>query len=606
MLSRPVHLGFRRGLRSFVLIAAIIAAPVRAEDPGDIRELKLREWQPRSMLVTKSSQPPKPRYPAIDVHNHLGAGKNHLTPERVAAYLTEMNEAGVRTVVNLDGYWGDRLTETLAALDQAHPDRFLTFAQVDFAGIDDEGWSDREAKRLADGFRQGAKGLKIHKSLGLTIRYKDGRLMPVDDPKLDKVWATCGEHGRPVMIHSADPAAFFTPLDRENERWHELNEHPDWLFYGDKFPPREELIAQFLRVVGRHPETTFIGAHFGNNAEDLAAVGRSLDEHPNLYVDIDARISELGRAPYSARKFFIKYQDRIMFGTDTNPRRDAFRIYYRFLETDDEYFDCAASHHLQGFWRIYGIFLPDEVLEKIYTKNAERVLLAGKPAGKPADKAVSQAARPELKVPKTADFAITGDGSAKAWDNAAWFPLNRRGNGADYTTQMKVLYSDTGLYVLMEAADKKISATKTDDFEDLWHEDVFEFFLWPDERNSTYFEYEISPLGVELPILIPNINGKFLGWRPWHYDGPRKIQKATTVTGGPKQSGGTISGWRAEIFTPFELLKPLAGVPPKTGSRWRANFYRMDYDEGRTTSWDWARVGPSFHEFQKFGTLVFD
>ncbi len=428
----------RRLARLMALVASFVAlgAPAYAEDLADIRELKLRDWQPRSMLVTPASEPAKPRFPAIDVHNHLGSGKDQLSPERVAAYLTEMNEAGVRTVVNLDGGWGDRLDETLAVLDRAHADRLLTFAQIDFAGIDEPGWSDREAARLEEGFRRGAKGLKIHKSLGLGVRYKDGKLVPVDDPKLDKIWTICGQQGRPVMIHTADPAAFFTPLDRFNERWHELNEHPQWLFHDDRLPAREELLAQFLRVVGRHPRTTFIGAHFGNNAEDLAAVGKSLDDHPNLYVDIDARISELGRAPYSARKFFIKYQDRILFGTDTTPRRDAFRIYYRFLETDDEYFDCAASHHLQGFWRIYGIFLPDDVLEKIYVKNAERVLLAQTPPAKAAQAeaakasapdGVRQAIAPELKVARIDDFNISGDGSAAAWSKVDWTPLVRRG-----------------------------------------------------------------------------------------------------------------------------------------------------------------------------------
>lgn len=342
--------------------------------PGDIRDMKLRDWQPRSMMVGPTTELQRPKFPAIDVHNHLGGGKRTLTPDRVAGYLREMNEAGVRTVVNLDGGWGAQLTETLDALDNSHPDRFLTFALINFDGIDDADWSDRETRRLEESFRVGAKGLKFHKSLGLTIRYKNGRLMPVDDPKLDPIWAACGKHKRPVMIHSGDPAAFFTPLDKNNERWHELNEHPDWLFYGERFPPLNEILAQLMRVVAKHPETTFICAHFGCNAEDLATVAKWLDAYPNMFVDIDARISELGRQPYTARRFFLKYQDRIMFGTDTNPRREAFRIYYRFLETDDEYFDCAASHHLQGFWRIYGIFLPDDVLEKIYHKNAERVL----------------------------------------------------------------------------------------------------------------------------------------------------------------------------------------------------------------------------------------
>ena len=156
----------------------------------------------------------------------------------------------------------------------------------------------------------------------------------------------------------------------------------------------------------------------------------------------------------------------------------------------------------------------------------------------------------------------------------------------------------------MNGSDRKITATIEEDFADLWNQDVFEFFFWTDQRHPIYFEYEISPLGYELPILIPNIDGNFLGWRPWHYEGDRKTQKATTVAGGAKKPGATISGWTAEVFVPYKLLEPLAGVPPKPGARWRANFYRVDYDDGRTTEWDWARVGPSFHEYQKFGTLV--
>jgi predicted TIM-barrel fold metal-dependent hydrolase len=280
----------------------------------------------------------------------------------------------VQTVVNLDGRWDETLKETLAALDNAHPGRFLTFTLINFNGIDDPDWSERETKRLKESFAAGAKGLKFHKSLGLTIRYKDGKRMQVDDPKLDPIWKLCGELNKPIMIHVSDPAAFFTPLDRFNERWHELNEHPDWLFYGAKFPSFDQPHQELTRVIAKNPTTTFICAHFGNNAEDLATVGKWLDTYPNMYIDIDARISELGRQPYTARKFIIKYQDRIMFGTDTAPKTEAFRIYYRFLETDDEYFDCAESHHLQGFWMIYGIFLPKDVLEKVYRTNAIKVL----------------------------------------------------------------------------------------------------------------------------------------------------------------------------------------------------------------------------------------
>jgi predicted TIM-barrel fold metal-dependent hydrolase len=581
-----------------IVVSSCLVTFVRGQAVEDIQQLKLKQWQPKSMLVTKATTLERPKFPAIDVHNHLGGGKQVLTAERVGKYLAEMDAAGVRTVVNLDGGWDERLKETIAALDQTHPDRFLTFALINFDGIDDESWSQRETARLEASFKAGAKGLKFHKTLGLSYRYKDGKLMPVDDPKLAPIFETCAKYGKPVMIHTADPAAFFTPLDQFNERWHELNEHPNWLFFGSQFPKREELLEQFIRVVAQHPKTTFIGAHFGNNVEDLATVGRWLDQHPNLYVDIDARISELGRQPYTTRKFFLKYQDRIMFGTDTTPRREAFRIYYRFLETDDEYFDCAASHHLQGFWMIYGVFLPDEVLQKIYHLNAERILFGS---------TKSIAARPSYRVPRTEDFNVTGDGAAAAWNSADWASLRRRTDqGHDYEARFKVLYSQRGLYVLMDGTDRKLTATMTEDFQNLWTEDVFEVFLWPDEREAVYFEYEISPLGQELPILVPNMQGKFFGWLPWHYGGARKIAKATAVRGGEKKSGSAISGWTAEMFFPYELLKPLENVPPQPGTTWRANFYRMDYDDGKNSGWDWSRVGPSFHEYSKFGSLIFE
>lgn len=225
----------------------------------------------------------------------------------------------------------------------------------------------------------------------------------------------------------------------------------------------------------------------------------------------------------------------------------------------------------------------------------------------PRDADKQDAAGRVLRVPRSADFEVNGRGDSPAWEKAQWEPLRlRTADGRDDKTQVKVLYSQTGLYVLMDAVDRKITAAMNEDFLDLWNEDVFEFFLWPDERYPVYFEYEISPLGFELPILIPNFEGRALGWRPWHYEGARKTRKATAVTGGPKQSGAKITGWKAEVFTPYELLKPLQNVPPKPGTRWRANFYRVDYDDGQTTSWDWARVGKSFHEFRKFGTLVFE
>ncbi len=358
-------------LAAFVSAAAITPS-LEAQD--DIRDLKLSDWQPRSMMKTKVTRVAKPKFPVVDVHNHLGGGRERLTKKRVAGYLQAMDDAGVQTVVNLDGGWDDKLKETVSALDQSHPGRFLTFALINFRGFADDDWSKRETDRLRKSFEAGAKGLKFHKSLGLSYRFANDKLLPIDSNKLDPIWELCAELDRPVMIHTSDPAAFFTPLDKYNERWHELNSHPNWLFFGDKFPSRDEILDQRNRTIARHPKTTFIGAHFGNNPEDLDTVGKWLDRYPNFYVDIDARISELGRQPYSSRRFFIKYQDRIMFGTDTTPKADAYQLYYRFLETDDEYFDTAESHHRQGFWMIYGVFLPDDVLEKIYRTNAIRLL----------------------------------------------------------------------------------------------------------------------------------------------------------------------------------------------------------------------------------------
>ena len=302
-----------RNLMCSVLMATFTATIAFSQEQEDIRQLKLKDWQPRSMLVTKATKLEKPAFPAIDVHNHLGGGKQTLTPERVAGYLAEMDAAGVRTVVNLDGGWGDRLKETLAALDEAHPDRFLTFALIDFGGIDDEGWTEREAKRLEESFKAGAKGLKFHKTLGLGYRYKDGKLMPVDDPKLAPLFNLCAKYKRPVMIHTADPAAFFTPLDRFNERWHELNQHPNWLFYGDKFPKREDLLKQFIHVVQRHPNTTFIGAHFGNNVEDLATVGEWLDKHPGLPLTVElAALESMSLVGTSKPETVTKLADRLL------------------------------------------------------------------------------------------------------------------------------------------------------------------------------------------------------------------------------------------------------------------------------------------------------
>jgi hypothetical protein len=214
--------------------------------------------------------------------------------------------------------------------------------------------------------------------------------------------------------------------------------------------------------------------------------------------------------------------------------------------------------------------------------------------------------RPRLSVLFTDDFAITGAGDDAAWSRTPWTTLRRRQpDGHPYDARFKMLYSATGLYFVMDGSDRTLTATKQEDFVDLWNEDVFEVFLWTDERYPVYFEYEISPLNRELPILVPNFGGQFLGWRPWSYDGDRRTRKMTTVVGGPQQSFAAIEGWRAEFFIPYALLSPLRNVPPGPGTRWRANFYRMDHDDQMRTQWEWAPVGETFHDYERFGDLVF-
>ena len=205
------------------------------------------------------------------------------------------------------------------------------------------------------------------------------------------------------------------------------------------------------------------------------------------------------------------------------------------------------------------------------------------------------------------DFEVTGKGDHAAWEVAEWVDLKRwESDGLPYEARFKVLYSGKGVYFLVDGTDKTLTTTMTEPFAHLWKEDVYEVFLWPDERHALYFEYEISPTNHELPILVPNVDGKFLGWIPWDYEGDRKIRKATSATGGSMASGADVTGWSAEFFIPFALLRPLGNVPAKRGTRWRANVYRVDHDAGNRTRWVWAPVEKRFHEFSNFGTLVFE
>ncbi|HNW60949.1 MAG TPA: amidohydrolase family protein [bacterium] len=353
-----------------VLFIAVLFSSLLLAQSGD---LKLVDWKPVSQLKVKVTRIEKAKFPVIDIHNHLGKLEN------TATYLQEMDKAGVWKCVSLDANSKDDLYKKHLEVSQSvAKDRFLLFFRPDFSRIDEPNFGENEARKLEEAVKMGCRGLKIAKTLGLGYKDKSGQFVKVDDPRIDPIWAKCAELGIPVEIHVTDPKAFFTPVDQYNERYDELGMNPEWSFYGHGYPTKDEILAARNRVIARHPRTIFIGAHFGNMPEELETVAQWLDTYPNFYVDIDARISELGRQPYSARRFFIKYQDRILFGTDTPCNAEAYRLYFRFLETDDEYIDPTPAHKLQGRWMIYGLYLPDEVLEKIYNKNALKILAAFK------------------------------------------------------------------------------------------------------------------------------------------------------------------------------------------------------------------------------------
>lgn len=342
--------------------------------------LTLPEFQPKPALVTKTTAVPKPRFPVIDAHNHLAEPFGGGWDKKPLAQLVDLlDEADVRVYVDLDGGWGESILEAhLDYFKAPAPERFRIFGGVNWSDWEKYGdhFGEQAARSLRQQAARGAEGLKIWKPFGLHVRDQHGNRVAVDDQRLAPLWETTAELNLPVMIHVADPVAFFDSLDNTNERWEELHAHPDWQFPSPPFPPFMQIMNELANLIARHPRTTFIGAHVGCYAENLGWVSQLLDRCPNFYVDPSARIGELGRQPYSARKFFIQYADRICFGTDSGPDLDAYRLYYRFFESDDEYFNYGTGPiPTQGRWQIYGLHLPDDVLQKLYFQNAERVIL---------------------------------------------------------------------------------------------------------------------------------------------------------------------------------------------------------------------------------------
>ena len=341
--------------------------------------MNLEDYKPQSKLVTKTTLVDKPRFPVFDAHNHLGEAFGGGWEQRPLSELLDLlDQAGIARFVDLDGGWGEQILNThLDHFKEPAPERFMVFGGVDWSQWTEKGpgFPEWAAGRLRIQKDAGAEGLKIWKGFGLQVRDHLGALVDVDDARLAPLWETAGELGLPVVIHVADPVAFFDPVDETNERWEELGSHPDWTFTSPPYPPFLHIINGLANLVTRHPSTTFIGAHVGCYAEDLGWVGALLERCPNFFVDISARLGELGRQPYTARRFFLKYADRVLFGSDMGPYPEAYRVIYRFLETDDEYFNYNASPiPMQGRWHVHGLYLPEQVLEKVYWRNAERIM----------------------------------------------------------------------------------------------------------------------------------------------------------------------------------------------------------------------------------------
>lgn len=345
-------------------------------------DLLLKDFEPRWSLAREEHLLTRARFPAVDIHNHFGPKTDAFGDPRARGaigwegdlerLIETMDQLNVRVMNNLTGRWGDQLKRSIDRFEGRYPGRFVTFANPDWTGVEEPGFGEKLAADFEESVRAGARGLKIFKALGLRVKDASGRYLMPDDERLDPLWAKAGELGVPVMIHVADPAAFFKPADRHNEFYLWLERSPDWKFHGKGYPDFLDLVRAGIRMMGRHPRTTFIAAHTGWYSENLKFVGEEmLDKLPNVYADFSARLYTMGVQPYSSREFFLKYQDRLLFGSDTTPSLESFQPYFRFLETADECFPAGRS---QSWLYIYGINLPDEVLEKVYHKNAERLL----------------------------------------------------------------------------------------------------------------------------------------------------------------------------------------------------------------------------------------
>jgi predicted TIM-barrel fold metal-dependent hydrolase len=329
--------------------------------------MDVEEYEPISTLKVPEHLLRRAKFPFIDVHNHQWI----MPVQDLDKLVSEMDSLNMGVMVNLSGFRGKVLEWSLDNVNKNYPNRFVIFLNINFERLDDAGWPEEELAMLEEGVKQGVKGLKVYKGLGLTDKDNEGNRIAIDDPRLDPIWTKCGELGIPVLIHSGEPNSFWNPKDKRNERWLELKQEPGRYRDPTKYPTFEEVMGEQHHVFRKHPETKFINAHLGWFGNDLARLGKLFDELPNVYTELGAVLAELGRQPKFARAWMIQYQDRVMFGKDTY-KKEEYYTYFRELETGDEYFDYYRKRH--AFWKMYGLELPDSVLRKVYYENAIKVI----------------------------------------------------------------------------------------------------------------------------------------------------------------------------------------------------------------------------------------
>jgi len=549
----------------------------------------------------------------IDLHQHLDCTTQHL-----ARAVRIMDAVGICVALNLSGGTVTRgkdndpseFERNKRLTDAFYPGRFLQYMNLDYTGWDEPDFAERAVKQVEEGCRLGAAGFKEFKRLGLYLRDGKGRLIKVDDLKLDPMWDRCGQLGMPVSIHVADPKAFWLPYDEKNERWKELKDHRSWWF-GDpnKYPAWKDLLEALNRVIARHPKTTFVCVHFANNAEELEWVDQSLSRYPNMMADLAARIPEIGRHdPEKVRRLFLKHQDRIFFATDFQvsdrlilgssgdepPPTDAdaevfFAKEWRWLETRDRNWPHMTP--IQGDWTISSIGLPSSVLRKIYFDNARKLLVRSLSSPQLEARHISQ------------DFQIDGTVSHPLWRTAS--PVLLEQNSKDGTvrpemsTPVRALWSPNDLYLAYECPYTQLTVFEPAQSErkrfnlqkpgeSLWDRDVVEAFIGTDTENPQHYtEFEVAPTNERLDLMITNLPEKDFNWSSGFESAVRVDRKAKV--------------WRCEVRIP---LRALSASSPQAGTQWRINFYRCDHANKAALALRPVLTG-SFHTPDRFSILKF-